>query len=175
MQDRLVFNFKIEQSDYAKSMMCMTFGIQKWKRTIVLAVWIFSLILLLLSLTGVAHLSSTVYACVLLVVVIVGTAYISVMVSIAKYKKVYLKGRNIKRQIVVDDKGITFKNRSTEESGFNSWAEISRIQETDEQFVIGVNARDAVMLPKRAFLTEQDMEDFRSLGREHLRGRFMEI
>lgn len=175
MTDRLVFNFKIEQSDYSDSVMCMTFGIQKWKRYLILFTWIICLSLFVLSMAKVITISPTVYACALLVVVIVGTAFLSVQINIFKYRKVYQKGRNIKRQIVVDDKGITFKNRSTEESGFNSWEEISRIQETEDQFIIGVNARDAVMLPKRAFLIEKDLDDFREIASAHIRARFMEM
>lgn len=175
MNDRLVFNFKIEQSDYSDSVMCMTFGIQKWKRILIMCTWVICLAVFMLSMAKVITISATVYACCLLVVVIVGTAFLSVQINIFKYRKIYQKGRNIKRQIVVDDKGITFKNKSTEESGFNSWEEINRIQETEDQFIIGVNARDAVMLPKRAFLIEKDMDDFREMSRKHILGRFMEI
>lgn len=173
MTGKMVFNFKIDEKDYQKSLICMTFGIQKWKRTAILIVWIAAAIAFILNLLKVIHLSSVVYTCALLVFVIVGTAFITTLINIYKYKKTYKKGKNIRRQIVTDDKGITFKNSSTEESGFNEWSEINRIQELEDAFIIGVNARDAIILPKRAMENEDNIEEFIDLVTSKINGRFM--
>lgn len=173
MIQKMVFNFKIEQSDYQKSLICLTFGIQKWKRWTILIVWIFAAMLLLLNVLGMVHLSNVMYTCILLVLVIVGSAFITTCINIYKYKRRYQKGKNISRQIAADEKGLTFKNRSTEESGFHDWTQIQRIQELEDVFIIGVNARDAIILPKRAMKNEKEIERFITLAADKINGRFM--
>ena len=175
MSKKYILDFKIDQDDYRNTMICMTFGIQKWKRVAILVTWCVFAALLVLNITKIIHLSNVVYTCSLLVTVIIAAAFITMEINIYKYKKIYKSGKNIRREIVVEDKGCTFKNRSTEESGFNPWNEISRIQELEKYFVIGVNKNDAIILPKRAFKNDNEIDGFRELVYEKIEGRFMPL
>ena len=173
MSKKYVLDFKIDEDDYRNTITCMTFGIQKWKRVGILIVWCVFTILLILNIAKVIQLDKIIYTCSLLVTVIIGAAFITMQINIFKYKKTYKSGKNIRRQITADDKGCTFKNRSTEESGFNPWGEISRVQELEKYFIIGVNASDAIILPKRAFKNENEIDGFKDLVSDKINGRFM--
>ncbi|AVM68107.1 hypothetical protein C3V36_01850 [Lachnospiraceae bacterium oral taxon 500] len=171
----VTFDFKIEPSDYAATIVAMTFGIQKWKRYAIYITWIFSAVCLLLTVTKVFQVSPTMYTCFLLVTVIVGTAWISMQIAIYNYKTKYKTENNFKRQISVDESGFTFRNRSTQESGHNSWEDIARVKELEDYFLVGVNARDAVVIPKRAIRTEREYSILLDLLEGNLNGRFYKL
>ena len=170
---KFVFDFKIEKDDYRKSVMCITFGSQKWKRILLIVVWIAAAITFVLNLLGVVELSSPMYACCLMVTIALASVWITTQISIFKYRDVYKKGKGIKRRISFDDKGVTFTNLSNNDFGFSPWEEIHRFQETADSYIIGVGSSDAVILPKRAILLNKDVRDFERFVQDHIQGRFM--
>lgn len=170
--NKLVFDFKLEPNDYTETIIDVTFGIQKWKRYVIAAVWFFFAILFVLHLAHVITLSNVMYSCALLVTVVVGAAFITMVIGIYQYRGKYKKGINLKRRIEVDAEGFTFKNRSTEESGSNPWSDVMQIRELNDYYIIGINQRDTIVLPKRAILTAKDKERFDALCEEKLKNRF---
>ena len=170
--NRLVFDFKLEPKDFTESIVDVTFGIHRWKRYVIAVVWVIFATLLVLHLTHVITLTNVMYSCALLVTVVVGAAFITMIIGIIQYRGKYKKGINLKRRIIVDDEGFTFKNQSTEVSGSNPWADVMQIRELNDFYIIGVNQRDTVILPKRAILTAKDKERFDALCEEKLRNRF---
>ena len=170
---KLVFDFKIDRDDYRDTVMCITFGSQKWKRLMMLVVWLLGTTGFILNLAKVITLSPPMYACALMVMVAIGGVWVSAQLSIYRYKDVYRKGKEIKRRIAVTDKGMTFTNLSTNEAGTAPWEEIYRVQETKTTYVIGVGRTDSIILPKRAILTEKDARDFENIVRSNIHGRFM--
>lgn len=169
----LIFTFVIDKNDYRDTMMCITFGSQKWKRIALLSAWIFAAAIFVANLLHLVTLSTTMYTCCLMVMVAIGGVFISAEISIYKYKKVYAKGKGLKRRIVVNDKGMIFRNLTDNSEGFTPWEEIYRVQETRTTYVIGVGNVDAIILPKRALLTNKDVRDFEGMVQEHIHGRFM--
>lgn len=173
---KVIIDFKIEPQDYAETIAAMTFGIQKWKRYAIGITWLFCAICLLLTVTHVfQNISPTMYTCFLLVTVIVGAAWISMQIAIYNYKVKYKSGINLKRRITVDNSGLTFKNRSTEEKGHNGWEDVARVKELENYFLIGVNARDAVIIPKRSIMTQRDYNTLLSLLEENIGNRFYKL
>ena len=170
---KLVFDFKIDRDDYRDTVMCITFGSQKWKRIAMAIIWVLGTTGFVLNAFHVISLSSPMYACCLLVMVAIGGVWASAQISIYKYKDVYRKGKGIKRRIAVEDKGITFTNLVTNEAATAPWDEVYRVQETKTTYVIGVGKTDAVILPKRAILTEKDKRDFENIVQTNIHGRFM--
>ncbi|MBP3891361.1 MAG: YcxB family protein [Solobacterium sp.] len=173
--NRFTFDFNIEPKDYRETITAVTFGIQRWKRIGIFCVWVVMAVLFLLNLLKVIRLSNVVYTCSLMVTVVVAAAYVTMLIGMTKYTKQFKSGKNIKRRVIVDDEGFVFKNRSTEESGSNPWSDVFQIKELENYYMIGVNARDAVIIPKRAILTEKEDEDFRELIREKVGNRFFEM
>ena len=96
-------------------------------------------------------------------------------IAIYNYKGKYKTGINLKRQITVDHTGLTFKNRSTEESGHNGWDDVARVKELENYFLIGVNARDAIIIPKRSILTNRDYNALVDLFEKNLGNRFYKL
>ena len=170
-----VYNFKMTVADYRDMITCKTFGVQPWKRIFMAIVWCVSAIAVLLNFTKVLQLSATVYVCVLLVTVIVAAAVITMEVNIHKYKEAYKNGFNAERQIVMDEEGFTFRNKASDESGFNPWSDVTRLDEMKMVFVIQLNAREAVILPKRAMGTQIKVDEFMAFVNEHIPDRFHPI
>lgn len=171
-ENQLVFDFKLEPKDYTESIIDVTFGVQRWKRYVIGIAWVFFTILFILHKFKVITLTNIMYSCSLLVMVIVGAAFATMVIGIFQYRRKYKTGLNLKRRIVVDNEGFTFKNRSTEESGFNPWSDVVQIRELNDFYIIGINQRDTVILPKRAILTAKDKERFDTLCEEKLKHRF---
>ena len=140
-----------------------------------------SLVYLICSHTGIRVSSflpaprPTMYTCFSLVTVIVGAAWISMQIAIYNYKGKYKTGINLKRQITVDHTDLTFKNRSTEESVHNGWDDVARVKELENYFLIGVNARDAIIIPKRSILTNRDYNTLVDLFEKNLGNRFYKL
>ncbi len=168
-----VYNFKMSVSDYRDVMISKTFGAQTWKRVGMAVIWVIAAAALVLHFTKVLPItSSTIYVCALLVTVILAAAALTMEVNIYRYREAYKNGFNADRQIKVDDTGFTFTNRASGESGHNGWEEISRIDETKEVFVIGLGAREAVILPKRAMGTQANIAQFCKEMEEKIGNRF---
>ncbi len=170
---KLVFDFKIDRDDYRDTVMCITFGSQKWKRVAMAIIWGLGTTGFILNAFHVISLSSPMYACCLMVMVAIGGIWVTAQINIYRYKDVYRKGKGIKRRIAVADNGITFTNLATNEAGTTPWEEVYRVQETRTTYVIGVGNTDAVILPKRAILTEKDKRDFENIVQSKIHGRFM--
>ena len=96
-------------------------------------------------------------------------------IAIHDYKNKYKAENNFKRQISIDENGFTFKNSSTKESGHNGWDDIARVKELEDYFLVGVNARDAVVIPKRAIRTEREYGILIDLLEGNLNGRFYKL
>lgn len=174
-EQRLVFDFNLEPADYRETITAITFGIQRWKRIAIFSTWLVLTTLFVLNYFKVIRLSTVMYTCCLMVMVIVAAAFVSMQIGIQKYRKEFKKGKNLKRRVIVDDTGFIFKNRSSEATGTNPWEDITQIKELENHYMIGVNQRDAVILPKRAVLTEKQGEEFEDLVREKIGNRFFEI
>jgi hypothetical protein len=168
-------DFKLEPCDYRTTLYSMTFGVRKWRRIVILIVWLFSILGLALSLLRIITVSATMYTCFLLVSVIVFSAWISTEIAIFKYKKKYKKGINIKRRIILDDNKIVLKNRSTDDSESNSWDDVMRIKEIESYYIIGINQTDAIILPKKAISTESERQKVIGLFRSKMGNKFIEI
>ena len=174
-EKRFVFDFDLEPADYRETITAISFGIQRWKRIAIFSVWLLMTTLFVLNYFRVIRISQVVYTCSLMVMVIVAGAFLTMQIGILKYKKEFKNGKNIKRRIIVDDTGFTFKNRSSEKSGSNPWEDITQVKELEHHYMIGVNQRDAVILPKRAILTEKERDEFEDLVREKIGNRFFEL
>ena len=139
---RMVFNFKMSLEDYHQMMVSRTFG-NSWIRRIIL-----------------------------LVAVSFPAAVITMEINVSKYKDAYLSGFKAERQIVADEEGLTFCNRSTGESGSNPWGEVTKLEELKDVFVIQLNRREAVILPKRGMGNTKKVDQFREMVKEKIPERF---
>lgn len=155
---RMVFNFKMSISDYRKMMYYRTFGISFFKRVFIFSVWTVFAVLFVCDLSHVIVLTRVVHVCALMVTIAVPASFITMEINVSQYKQAYLEGCKAERQIVVDEEGFTFKNRTTDESGFNPWSDITRLEEMKQLFVIQIGRKEAVILPKRG------MGDHRKVG-----------
>ncbi len=68
---------------------------------------------------------------------------------------------------------MIFRNLTNNDEGFSPWEEIYRVQETKTTYVIGVGNTDAIILPRRAFLTDKQRRDFERIVQDHIQGRFL--
>ena len=159
-------------ADYRDMMVCKTFGVQAWRRAFMLIVWVASAVALLLDYANILQLNTTMHVCVLTVTVAIVAAVITMEVNIHKYKDAYQNGFNAERQIVMSDEGFTFRNRASEESGFNPWSDVTSLDEMKMVFVIQLNAREAVILPKRAMGTQAKVDEFISVVNAHIPDKF---
>lgn len=175
MAMRMVFNFKMSMDDYHKMMVCRTFGNSWLRRLVLFGTWTVFTILLVCDLTNVLRLSRVVHVCALLVAVSLPAAVITMEINVSKYKEAYLSGFQAERQIVADDEGLTFRNKSTDESGKNAWSEVSKLEELKDSFIIQLNRREAVILPKRGMGDHKKVEQFRELVNEKIPERFYPI
>jgi hypothetical protein len=160
---RMVFNFKMSVDDYRKMMICRTFGSSWVKRIVLFVTWVIFAILLAAELTHKIQLSRVVHVCALLVAVSLPAAVITLEVNVIKYKNAYMSGFKAERQIIADDEGLTFINKMTKESGSNSWADVTKLEELKNVFVIQLNRKDAVILPKWSLGNQEKMEQFKAL------------
>lgn len=172
---KYVYNFKMKGSDYRDYIYCRTFGAQAWRRYFILITWIVSAIALFLDYANVITLNQTVHMCVLMVAVIVAMAAITAEINIYKYNDAYKNGFKADRQIIASEEGFIFRNRASDASGTNSWEDISRIDEMKMVFVIQLEAREAVILPKRAMGTQSKVEEFIALVNQHIPERFYPV
>ncbi|MBR2824948.1 MAG: hypothetical protein IKE51_01595, partial [Solobacterium sp.] len=104
-EKKLVFDFKLEPKDFTETIVDVTFGMQRWKRYVIAVVWVFFAVLLILHLTHVITLTNVMYSCALLVTVIVGATFVTMIIGIFQYRTKYKKGINLKRRIEVDGEG----------------------------------------------------------------------
>ena len=169
---RMVFNFKMSLEDYHQMMVSRTFGNSWIRRIILLVVWLVFTGLIVLDLTGVIELTRIVHVCALLVAVSFPAAVITMEINVSKYKDAYLSGFKAERQIVADEEGLTFCNRSTGESGSNTWGEVTKLEELKDVFVIQLNRREAVILPKRGMGNTKKVDQFREMVKEKIPERF---
>ena len=169
---RMVFNFKMSLEDYQQMMVSRTFGNSWIRRIILLVVWLVFTGLIVLDLTGVIELTRIVHVCALLVAVSFPAAVITMEINVSKYKDAYLSGFKAERQIVADEEGLTFCNRSTGESGSNTWGEVTKLEELKDVFVIQLNRREAVILPKRGMGNTKKVDQFREMVKEKIPERF---
>lgn len=169
---RMVFNFKMSLDDYHQMMVSRTFGNSWTRRIFLLSVWLVFTGLIVLDLTGVIELSRVVHVCALLVAVSFPAAVITMEINVSKYKDAYLSGFKAERQIVADDEGLTFCNRSTGESGSNTWDEVTKLEEMKDVFVIQLNRREAVILPKRGMGNTKKVDQFREMVKDKIPERF---
>ena len=167
-----VYNFKMTVADYRDMITCKTFGTQTWKRVFLATCWVIFGMILLLDYTNVIQISTTIHVCALLVTVALPATLITMEVNIHKYKEAYQNGFKAERQITVTDEGMIFKNRASDESGFNPWSDISRLDEMKKVFVIQLEAREAVILPKRAMGTQAKVDEFIAVVKEHIPDKF---
>ena len=169
---RMVFNFKMSLEDYHQMMVSRTFGNSWIRRIILLVVWLVFTGLIVLDLTGVIELTRIVHVCALLVAVSFPAAVITMEINVSKYKDAYLSGFKAERQIVADEEGLTFCNRATGESGSNRWGEVTKLEELKDVFVIQLNRREAVILPKRGMGNTKKVDQFREIVKEKIPERF---
>ena len=90
---KMVFDFKIDLDDYRESVMCVTFGAQRWKRIALTVTWVVATITFILAALKVIIISAPIYTCCLMVMVAVGGVWVSAMISIFRYKDVYRKNK----------------------------------------------------------------------------------
>lgn len=170
---RMVFNFKMSLEDYHQMMVSRTFGNSWIRRIILLVVWLVFTGLIVLDLTGVIELTRIVHVCALLVAVSFPAAVITMEINVSKYKDAYLSGFKAERQIVADEEGLTFCNRSTGESGSNPWGEVTKLEELKDVFVIQLNRREAVILPNAAWETQKKWISLGKWSRKRFRSVFI--
>lgn len=169
---RLSFRFKMSVSDYRKMMISRTFGDSVLRRVFLVGLWIFFTALFVAERLGAFELSRVVHVCALLVMVALPAAAITMEINIAKYKEAYLAGFKAERQIIADEKGLTFRNCNTNESGENSWAEVTKVEELKDVFMIQLNRREEVILPKRGMGDNRKINEFRELVKKKIAARF---
>ena len=142
---KMVFNFKMSVDDYRKMLFCRTFGNSWLRRGVLFSTWaVFTL----------------------------PSAIITMEINVIKYKEAYLAGFSAERQIIADDGGLTFWNKTTNETGKNTWKEVTRLEELKNVFVIQLNRREAVILPKRGMGTQKRVEQFRELANQQIPDQF---
>jgi hypothetical protein len=168
----MVFKFKMSIDDYHHMLMCRTFGNSRIRRGLLFISWVVFTVLIICDLTHVLTLSRVVHVCALMVAVAVPAAFVTMEVNVSKYKDAYKEGFKAERQIIADEEGLTFCNRSTDESGSNPWTDVTRLEEMKNVFVIQLNRREAVILPKRGMGNDKKIEMFRDLAKQKIPNRF---
>ena len=168
----MVFRFKMSLDDYHKMMLSRTFGNSFVKRIFIFITWIVFLVLLICDLTNVIELTRVVHLCSLLVSVAIPAAFLTMEINVAKYRKAYIEGFSAERQIIADDEGLTFINKTTEQSGKNAWDEVTKLEELKDSFIIQLNRKEAIILPKRGMGNPKKIEQFRELANEKISNRF---
>lgn len=156
----MVFNFKMSVDDYRKMMFYKTFGISVYRRIFIFLVWIIFSILLLCDIAHIFTLTRVVHVCSLLIAVAVPAAFLTTEINIWQYKDAYLAGMKAERQIVINEEGLTFRNKSTDESGFNSWSDVTKMEEMKHMFLIQLGRKEAVILPKRSMGGKMKVQNF---------------
>ncbi|MDV4149945.1 YcxB family protein [Clostridium sp. AL.422] len=160
---RLKFDFKMSVSDYRKMMISQTYGNSWIRRVILFGTWAVFSTLLLLELINIIQLSRVVHLCALLVFVSIPSAAITLEINIIKYKNAYKNGFGAERTIIADEEGFIFVNKSSKESRKNPWTDVSKLEEHKSVFVIQLNHKDAVILPKRSMQNNKQIEEFKGL------------
>jgi hypothetical protein len=168
----MVFNFKMSVRDYRQMMVSRTFGNSRLQRALLAAVWLLFTVLLVLDVTNRIELTRVIHVCSLLVAVALPAAVITMEVNVSKYKDAYMGGFKAERQIVADDEGLTFRNSSTDEHGSNPWSEVTKLEELRDVFVIQLNKREAVILPKRGMGNQKKIDQFKELVQGKISDRF---
>lgn len=155
---RLVFKFKMTVQHYRKMMESKTFGNSVVRRILLLLLWLLFTGLYAAEKLKQIQLTNVIHICALLVMVALPAAWITMEINIFKYGSAYREGFMGERQIAVDHNGFTFTNVTSGESGKNAWEEISRVEELKDLFLIQINQREQVILPKKS------MGDHRKIG-----------
>lgn len=165
---RMVFHFKMSVGDYREMMFYRTFGTSKLRRWLLFGTWAVFLLLLIGDWIHVVALSRVVHICALLVSVAVPASFITMEINVSQYKDAYLAGFKAERQIIADDEGLTFTNQMAKESGFNPWSDVTKLEEMKHVFVIQLNHKEAVILPKRGMGDHTKVETFIGMVKEHV-------
>lgn len=169
---RMVFNFRMSVADYRHMLIGRTFGSSRPKQLFYLSSWAVFTVLLVLELAGVLVLGRVIHLCALMVAVALPASFITMELNVAKYKEAYQSGMQAERQIIADDQGLTFCNKTTNESGSNPWSDVTRLEEQKHIFVIRINRHEAVILPKRGMGNGKKVELFRQLASREISDRF---
>lgn len=112
------------------------------------------------------------YGCALLVMVAIPSAWLTMEINILKYSNAYSSGFKDERKIEVDKNGFTFTNVTSGMSGKNSWDEISKIEELKDVFLIQINKKEQVILPKKSMGDNRKIDLFKGLVNEHIPNRY---
>lgn len=169
---RMVFNFKMSLEDYHHMMMCRTFGNSLVRRAVLLGSWAVFTILIVGDFAGVIRLSRVVHVCALMVAVALPAAVLTMEINVSKYKDAYMSGFKAQRQVIADEEGFTFCNKSTDELGTNPWTDVTKLEELKNVFVIQLNRHEAVILPKRGMGNGKKVEQFKELVSQKIPNRF---
>lgn len=172
---RMVFNFRMSIEDYHHMMLCRTFGSSWLRRLLMLGSWVVFAGLLIGEVTHVIELGRVVHICALMVTVALPAAFFTMEIDVSKYRDAYKAGFKAERQIVADHDGLTFCNKTTSESGRNSWSDVTRLEEFKHIFVIHINRHEAVILPKRGMGNGKKVEQFKELVIQMIPERFIPL
>lgn len=172
MPMRLVFNFKMSLGDYHHMMMCRTFGNSLVRRMALFGSWAVFTVLIVCDFTGAVRLSRVVHVCALLVAVALPAAVLTMEINVSRYKAACVSGFQAQRQIIADEEGLTFCNKSTAEAERNPWSDVTRLEEMKKVFVIQLNRCEAVLLPKRGMGNDEEVERFKELVNQKIPNRF---
>lgn len=169
---RFVYKFKMTVWHYRKMMESKTFGNSIFLRILLALVWALFTILFVLDVMGRTELSQVVHVCALLVMVAVPSAWLTMEINIYKYSQAYSAGLQAERKIEVDKVGFTFTNVTSGISGQNSWDEIEKIEELKDVFLIQINKKEQVILPKQSMGDNRKIGLFKDLVNENIPDRF---
>lgn len=169
---RMIFNFKMSAEDYRQMQLCRTFGNSVFRRVILLLSWVVFTVLFICDAAHVLLLSRVVHLCALMVMTALPAALLTMEINIHKYKEAYEAGFQAQRQIIADEGGLAFCNKTTNESVGNPWEDVTKLEEMERVFVIQLNRRQAVILPKRGMGDEKRIEQFRELANRKIPARF---
>lgn len=171
-ETRLIFKFKMTVWHYRKMMESKTFGNSILLRLLLVLVWVLFTILFILDVTNKIELSQVVHVCALLVMVAVPSAWLTMEINILKYSNAYRDGFQDERKIEVDKNGFTFTNVTSGVSGKNTWDEITKIEELKDVFLIQINKKEQVILPKKSMGDTRKIGIFKNMVNEHIPNRF---
>ncbi|MDD2971600.1 MAG: YcxB family protein [Lachnospiraceae bacterium] len=169
---RLVFKFKMSVQHYRKMMESKTFGNFVPLRILLVLAWILFTVLFVLDVSGRIELTQVVHVCALLVMVAIPAAWLTMEINIFKYSNAYREGFMAERQIAVDKEGFTFTNVTDHMSGNNSWDEISKIEELKDVFLIQINKKEQVILPKKSMGDNRKIGIFKEMVNENIPTHF---
>lgn len=169
---RLVFKFKMTVQHYRKMMESKTFGNSIAKRCLLFLLWLWFTGLYIAEKLQQVQLTNVIHICALLVMVALPAAWLTMEINIFKYSSAYREGFMGERQIAVDKNGFTFTNVTSGEAGKNTWEEISRIEELKDLFLIQINKKEQVILPKKSMGDNRKIGIFKDMVNENIPTHF---